>query len=187
MRRTGFRCIAATRGFALRSAALLLTVLALPAYAEGDRASVESVKAGFVYNFTKLSVWPPAGSGTEPLRICTERGRALNGQLARLHGRTVGEREIEVLVQPAAADWARCHVLFVSREDGERAESMLRHVLGKPVLTIGDLPDFAQRGGMIELIERDNKVRFNISLVTAQSAGLRLSSQLLKLATRVWQ
>lgn len=187
MRRTGFRCIAATRGFALRWAVLLLTMLALPANAEGDRASVESVKAGFVYNFTKLSVWPTSGSGADPLRICTARGRALNGQLARLHGRTVGEREIEILVHPAAEDWAKCHVLFVSSDDGERAEHMLRQVVGKPVLTIGDLPDFAQRGGMIELIETDNKVRFNISLVTAQRSGLRLSSQLLKLATKVWQ
>jgi hypothetical protein len=187
MRLTGICNKLAARDVVRRLAVLLLALLVLPANAEGDRASAESVKAGFVYNFTKFSTWPAPGGGADPLRICTLGRGALNGQLARLQGRTVGEREIEIQVWPPSDDWAKCHVLFVSREDGERAESILRQLAGKPVLTIGDVPDFSRRGGMIELIELENKLRFNISLVTVQRSGLRMSSQLLKLATRVWQ
>lgn len=187
MRHNGFCRNLAARHLVRRLAVLLLTLLVLPANAEGDRASAESVKAGFVYNFAKLSTWPTPGSGADPLRICTLGRGALNGQLARLQGRTVGEREIEIQVRSPSDQWTKCHVFFVSREDGDRAESILRQLAGQPVLTIGDVPDFAQRGGMIELIELDNKLRFNISLVTVQRSGLRMSSQLLKLATRVWQ
>ncbi len=168
-------------------AAVLLALLVLPAHAENDQASVESVKAGFVYNFVKLTVWPPTEGSTGSLRLCTLGRGVLNGQLGRLQGRIVGGRDIQILERSVAKDWASCHIVFVSKEDGERVAEMLKQTAGVPVLTIGDVPDFAQQGGMIELIERENKVRFSISLAAAQRSGIRLSSQLLKLAVRVWQ
>lgn len=171
----------------MRVAWMLLALLALPSAAENDRASVESVKAGFIYNFAKLAVWPPTEGPAGPLRLCTLGRGALGGQLDRLQGRSVGEREIQILERPGAEDWPKCHVIFVSGEDGERVGAMLRQTAGMPVLTIGDIPDFAQRGGVIELLESDSRVRFNISLVAAQRSRLRLSSQLLKLAGKVWQ
>jgi hypothetical protein len=78
------------------------------------------------------------------------------------------------------------HILFIpaSREhDLEFVPSLLG---GDPVLTVSDAPGFAERGVMINFfITDDNKVRFEVNLEAAESCGLRLSSQLLKLATLV--
>ena len=55
----------------------------------------------------------------------------------------------------------------------------------KGVLTISDLPKFAEYGGNIGFIEQDGRIRFEINLESAQQARLRISSQLLKLGTIV--
>jgi hypothetical protein len=47
------------------------------------------------------------------------------------------------------------------------------------------MPQFSQRGGMIEFTLEGNKVRFEVNLTTAEDAGLTLSSELLKVAATV--
>ena len=54
-----------------------------------------------------------------------------------------------------------------------------------PILTVSDIDDFARAGGMIGLVEAEQRIRFDINLATARQANLKLSSQLLKLATIV--
>ena len=58
----------------------------------------------------------------------------------------------------------------------------LDELKGAPVLTVGDGDDFARNGGMIGLFVEDGRMRFAINPDAAHRAGLRLSSQLLKLA-----
>ncbi len=53
------------------------------------------------------------------------------------------------------------------------------------VLTVSDIPQFSQRGGMIQFVVVGNKVRFEVNLTSAQDAGLTLSSDLLKVAVAV--
>ncbi|HKS38026.1 MAG TPA: YfiR family protein, partial [Verrucomicrobiae bacterium] len=47
--------------------------------------------------------------------------------------------------------------------------------------TVGDVAQFARRGGVINLTMEGNKVHFEINLDAANRAGLRISAQLLKL------
>jgi len=54
-----------------------------------------------------------------------------------------------------------------------------------PILSVSDIADFTRAGGMIDLVEVEQRIRFNINLSAARRARLRLSSQLLKLATIV--
>jgi len=44
---------------------------------------------------------------------------------------------------------------------------------------------FTSAGGMINLVMQDNKVSFDINLKSARLAGLKISSQLLRLANTV--
>jgi hypothetical protein len=52
-------------------------------------------------------------------------------------------------------------------------------------LTVSDIPQFSQRGGMIQFVLVGNKLRFEVNLANAQAAGLTLSSDLLKVAVTV--
>lgn len=166
---------------------VLLCCRAVPVAAQADRASAEAVKTGFIYNFAKFTEWPAGADDAAALRICTPGAQPLDGRLVQLHGRSLQNRTLSVHTGVRAAQLKDCHVLFVSAGDAAQLDTLLRGVANTPVLTIGDLPGFAQAGGMIGLQEEDKRIRFEINLAAAQRAGLRLSSQMLKLASRVLQ
>ncbi len=55
----------------------------------------------------------------------------------------------------------------------------------QPLLTISDIEGFAGGGGIIGLFLAERRVRFAINVGAARIAGLRISSQLLKLGRLV--
>jgi hypothetical protein len=50
------------------------------------------------------------------------------------------------------------------------------------VLTVSDLEQFSEGGGVIQLFTRDKKIRFAINREAADAAGLKIDARLLKLA-----
>ncbi len=75
------------------------------------------------------------------------------------------------------------HIVFVAA--GEEARLRASQAIVPGVLTVGESPGFAERGGVIRFILVEDKVRFEINQGAGEIAGLRLSGQLLKLATLV--
>jgi hypothetical protein len=53
---------------------------------------------------------------------------------------------------------------------------------GSCILTVGEMTQFAARGGIIQFSMEDQHVRFDINLEAASRAGLKISSKLLALA-----
>ncbi len=53
------------------------------------------------------------------------------------------------------------------------------------VLTVSDTQGFLEDGGIVNFVIEDNKVRFDINLTASEKAGLKIRSQLLRLAKKV--
>ena len=51
-----------------------------------------------------------------------------------------------------------------------------------PVLTVGDVREFAASGGVLRFFLRDEQMRMEINLQAAEAAGLKISSRLLRIA-----
>ncbi len=84
-----------------------------------------------------------------------------------------------------AQDASTCRVLFISSSEQSQMSAVLATVGAMPVLTVSDTPDFLKQGGVIQFILDAERVKFEISLVSAGRAGLVLSSDLLKVARGV--
>lgn len=144
------------------------------------------VKAAFLYHFAQLVEWPVgAAVPGEPFVIGVVGGDPFKGALDRaLEGKSVRAQPIEVrrFATVAQLEGARVHVLFVGGDAAVR-ERALDAVSARPVLTVGESEGFAERGGMIGFrLTPDGRVGFDINARRAEQGGLRLSSQLLKLA-----
>jgi hypothetical protein len=75
-----------------------------------------------------------------------------------------------------------CHVLFVSRSEKSRLAELLNDLKKKPILTVGDLDQFCQKGGMINLIlSSDGTVKPEINPDADRLSGVQISSKLLHL------
>lgn len=148
------------------------------------QAAEHEVKAAFLYHFAHLVDWPDAAGATGPLVIGVVGRDPFGPALDQLKEKAVRARPIEVkrFATPAELDPRLVHVLFVAG-DADTIERALAVVGGAPVLTVGEAERFAERGGMIGFrVTPEGRVGFDINLRRAERAGLRLRSQLLKLA-----
>jgi len=174
----------------------LLSAMALGSHAEVLDSSDSSeylIKAGFIYNFAKLVEWPTI-SFAQPdspivIGILGEDpfGATLDKIVAdkKINGRGLAVKRLK---------WSRdlkdlkdCNILFVSTSEKEHIESVIDAMKGLPILTIGDAPGFAKRGGVMNFVLEDNKVRFEVNVEAAKHADLTISSRLLTLAKIVQQ
>jgi hypothetical protein len=163
-------------------------LLASPLWSQGKAPSEEyRLKAAFVYRFPQFVEWPaPALIGHDAIAICVVRpnpfGTLLRELIAgeTLNGRPLAIREV---ARPSAIDG--CHVVFVPGAEHATARAVLEAVGNHPVLTVGESSRFLDQGGVISLHVIDRRVRFEVSAAAAERLGLRLSSQLLRLAVRV--
>lgn len=75
-------------------------------------------------------------------------------------------------------------ILFITTKDKTELAKALKKISGKPVLTVSDCTGFAGFGVMINFYSEDGtgKVKFEANTLAAGDAGLKISSQLLKLA-----
>lgn len=161
-------------------ATLCAAVAAASAGAAAQDATLEyRVKATYLLNFTRFVEWPAPAAPGAPLTICVARANPFGTFLAstlageRANGRPLTSR---VVSTPDSS----CGVLFVP--GGVPPGPFLQAAGSAPVLTVGESPDFLQRGGMIAFVVADGRVRFTINPAAAQRSRLVISSRLLQLA-----
>jgi hypothetical protein len=109
-------------------------------------------------------------------------GAVLDSTLA---GETIDGKSMAVKRIRAAKDAVGCRILFVSASEEPQLSQILEVIGRSGVLTVSDLPGFTARGGMIQFVSQENRVRFEVNLTAAEQANLKLSSELLKVATAV--
>jgi hypothetical protein len=146
------------------------------------------VKAAFLFHFAQLVEWPAdsPNEGGSSLYLCTLGDDPFHGELeSTVAGKQIGSRILRIRHVRTLQDTRGCNVLFISKSEGNRTASLLANLRNTPVLTVGDDDGFVGAGGIIRMFLEGNKVRFEINRQAAESARLRISSQLLLLARNV--
>lgn len=173
----------------LRAGALGLAFLG-PLLSTAIAAGVDDykVKASFLYNFAKFVEWPSQDMvGLEgEVRLCVLGSDKTSAVLAEaLDGQAAGKRRVTVrtIDDLTSASW--CRIIFVTKESDVEPEVIANSLGAASILTVGEIDEFAARGGMVNFISSDNKVRFEINEAAARRSGLKISSQLLRVASLV--
>ncbi len=162
--------------------------VAVNAYAESASIREYQIKAAFLYNFTKFVEWPADKFTDEnaPMILCVIGVDPFGPTLEHaVRGRKIKGRAIIVKRKIGINGLKRCHVLFVSSSERENIRDIVASLAGASVLTTGDMDRFANLGGIINLLKRGNKIRFEINSSAAAQSGLKLSSYLMGLASNV--
>jgi hypothetical protein len=144
------------------------------------------IKAGFLFQFTKFIDWPEESIPQSTLTLCVLGKDPFGPVLDQLQGETVKGRSVEIQ-RVGMGNIDRCQLLFVSPSEESRMPGILNAVKGKNILTVGEASRFLDQGGMIRFFIQDNKIRFEINNKEAQDSGLKISSKLLKIASRVME
>lgn len=183
--RTGFLSGAAVCGFLVLSMVAAL-VLGAPV-SGGARAQTfqeYEVKAAFLYNITKFVELPEEvfEDAQSPLRICVFGKDPFGESLTALTGKATGTRKIVVKLSTRLEDNDHCQVLFISESERTSLPRILKAARAWKVLTVGDMKGFAEAGGMVNMVTSERKISLEINVDAAESASIKISSKLLKLA-----
>jgi uncharacterized protein DUF4154 len=141
------------------------------------------VKAAFIFNFAKFVDWPSDAFGDGGALVVGVIGDdPFGGALDRLNGNTANGRPLRIKRLRSGDNLRACQILFISNSEGRHLGKIMDSIRGTSVLTIGEMPQFNQSGGMIRFIIQNNKVRFEINAAAAGQARLKISSKLLALS-----
>jgi hypothetical protein len=143
------------------------------------------IKAMFLLNFAQFVEWPPGAFpdaqmsfvigvlGADPFGAHLDEA---------VRGETVQNHPVVVQRYRRVEEIERCHILFISRTETEQLEQIFTSLHGRSILTVGDVTNFARRGGMIRFVTEKNKIRLRINAEAAKAANLTITSKLLRLA-----
>lgn len=171
----------------------LLVVLSLAPGTASDALRAQSVageyqvKAAFVSKFPQFAEWPAGAlAQRKTFDLCVVRPSPFGRWLVDLVAdETYGGRPLTAREVTDPAELGTCQLLFVPELAASERKAWLAKAGGLPVLTVGDHDGFLDEGGIVNLRVIDGRVRFEINPDGAARAGLRLSSQLLRLAVAV--
>ena len=168
-------------------AAVLVLISVCTLTAQPVQRSEYEIKAAYLFTFAKFVEWQTrTGRDDSTFTICivgpdpfgAVLDTTLNG--VNIRGRKIGARRLTP-DDPAAG----CHIVFVGASEERSVGAIVPPLTQAGVLTVSDMPRFAERGGMIQFTTSANRVRFEINLTAAREAGLMMSSELLRVASSV--
>ena len=168
---------------------ILLVGTAAALGAEGGPLDFQ-VKAAFLVSFPKYVDWPATAFAdtNSPITVAVfgddnvaaeignmvERGKIISGHPLALKRITNPEQ--------IGAD---CQIVFIAGSERQRMPAILERVKGLGILTVGESDEFLEKGGIINLVRRERKIRLQVNLTAAQKADLKISSRLLMVADMV--
>jgi hypothetical protein len=146
------------------------------------------VKAAYLFNFGKFirvnGTARPAPRSTFDLCILGRdpMGRAIDDIAAN---ESIDNRTVRIVRIADVSQAHGCEVLFIGSSEEAQLRENLAIIAKSDVLTVSDAPDFLDRGGMIQFVLQQNRVRFAINLDAVNRTHLVLSSELLKVASTI--
>jgi hypothetical protein len=145
------------------------------------------ITAVFLFNFAQFVNWPadafPDAKSPLELGVVSADPGVADSLVAAVEGKSVAGHPLAVYRFATPADARACHVLYVEGVPPAEVDRVVERFRKSPVLTVGNTPGFLTAGGVIRLFTEDNKMRFEVNLRAMEAARLKISSQLLKMAS----
>jgi len=173
----------------LRSCLLAFALLfASSAFAQGGAPTEDAVKAAYLSKLGNYVQWPahagPPPNGRMVIGIVGAEDVANKlAQMTAVRDPVKGTLAVRRLRNGDPLE--NIHILYLGEGYVGRAGAMIEEAAARSILVVTESSDALAHGSVVNFRLLDERIRFDISLASADKAGLRLSSQLLTLAATV--
>lgn len=141
------------------------------------------IKAAFVYELIKATRWPRQSSGR--ILLCVRGSDPFGSAWDSIRGRPVGADRLQISHLQTTSSIAGCDVLFIGTSDRDWWEQSRSSLANQPILTLSEMTGFSRSGGMVTMMNVDNRLRFDVNLPAVRRAGLSINTEALKLANMI--
>jgi len=145
------------------------------------------LKAAFLVNFARFISWPEPSSlpRREEFTLCIVGSNPFGTTLHALESKKINGRNLKVIDAETFQQLPSCHLLYVSKSEKNELESIFSRIRQKPVVTVSDIPGFAEAGGSIEFVTREDRLSFIINNSDLKQRGIQAGASMLDLAASV--
>ncbi len=150
--------------------------------------TASGVKAAFLYKFLNYVELPATlfAQADSPLVIGVVGADDVHAELAQiLPGRSVNQRPLHSRRLVDAQGVPEVHLLYLGPQTELARSPFVSAAKSAHVLLVTDAPDGLSAGAMINFVMVGPRVRFEVSLDTAERASIKISSRVLGVAERV--
>lgn len=146
----------------------------------------DKIKASYVFNSIRFISWPENVLAVNTLNVCAiSESKAFSNAFKPVVGRKVKGNLLKFYHISIDSQINHCNVLFLDKTAHHRFIKLKKLIQNKKILFISDIKNFCNKGGMIGLAIKKGKMKLEINLDLANSAGFNISSNLLEVATIV--
>ncbi|NQZ56449.1 MAG: YfiR family protein [Lentisphaeraceae bacterium] len=158
---------------------LALMVLALTSSAKAQKEY--AVKAAYLCNFLKYTKF---NDSNKKFTIAVIGQNPFGGHLKALNGKKIKGRTLKVIfLETKIANLPKnCHIIFISAKEALNQKEIIKRFATPNTLTIGDNKWFIRAGGHLNLVTRNNSIRFEVNHKSIIKQKLKISSKILRLA-----
>ncbi len=164
----------------------LLPIFMLLAFTAGANAATKEYrfKAAFLIQFVKYTQWPKINGDQIVVGIIGDD--SFGDALDKYQDKNVqGKNLVFINIDDINEAKTCCQLLFISVSEKDRIDGIINALAGKPILTVSEIDDFTQKGGMIYLVRKGTKQKFMVSVKNADKGSLKFSPHMLKVASSV--
>lgn len=153
----------------------------------GTASTPARVEAAFLRNFARYVIWPTRAFPNEqaPWSVCLLGRDHFDSALeSTLRGRTEQGRAFEIVRAARLEQLPACQIVFVDLPQATERRAALAELKKRPVLTVGNVPEFLDEGGIIRLLAGE-RIEMSINLDQARAAALTIPSKMLEVSREV--
>jgi hypothetical protein len=150
--------------------------------AQAAEIDLPQVQAAYFFNFIKFVTWPE--SPETPLVIRTYKSPVIAEALKNAPQKSIQNRPFEIKNVQIPQEFLQADAVFIPREHAPQIpEDIWKKLQADDALVVSDWDQILNKGGTIQLMTIDGKIRFAVNL--RHTANLAISSKLLRLASDV--
>lgn len=138
-----------------------------------------TIKAGLIIKFLDFIEWPTGEikkNSNPQYKLCI-LGENRFGNLF-----SHGKNEIILRVNVDDQEIKSCNIVFITGKNLLQLKKAIKGLKNYSTLIIGESEDYGRLGADINLIQKQNKIKFEINRRSLNKKGLKISSYLLNLA-----
>ena len=143
------------------------------------------LKAAFIFNFLQFVEWPAETlqSPNAPITLDIVGEDPFGPEIDNaFRNKTVNGHPVVINRMTTWDPQRFSHVVFVCRSERDQAPQIVEQIGNHSTFSIGDFEGFANRGGIVNFLQEEDKLRFEINVTAVKRARLQVSSKLLRLA-----
>lgn len=143
------------------------------------------LKAAFLRYVAKYIEWPKAEIKDGAINICVLGQVPSFEGLNSINGKIVNDLTLVIRKILTVDDNANCQIIFVTKTEDDEIPNIVKTLVKKPILTFGDMPGFAEKGGAMNFYIANNRLAIMVNLPPIGEANLKVNPQMLRLVTIV--